>query len=116
MKGGDGMLVDDRDGGATAAMNGNGEIDGRRLFGDEGGKFGNGFDKLRQLDRDGDGKLTGAELEGLKVWVDNGDARVGGVAGLYEGGGAGVERARHGDCDFRDPAVELVEDEEGAVC
>ncbi|MEB3186655.1 MAG: hypothetical protein VKP72_04360, partial [bacterium] len=27
MKGSDGMLVDDRDGGATAAMNGNGEID-----------------------------------------------------------------------------------------
>ncbi len=78
MKGGDGMLVDDRDGGATAAMNGHGEIDGKRLFGDEGGKFGNGFDKLRQLDRDGDGKLTGAELDGLKVWVDNGDARVGG--------------------------------------
>jgi hypothetical protein len=77
MKGGDGMLVDDRDGGASAAMNGNGEIDGKRLFGDEGGKFGNGYDKLKQLDGDGDGKLTGAELEGLKVWVDNGDARVG---------------------------------------
>jgi hypothetical protein len=78
MKGSDGMLVDDRDGGATAAMNGNGEIDGKRLFGDEGGKFGNGYDKLKQLDRDGDGKLTGTELDGLKVWVDNGDARVGG--------------------------------------
>ncbi len=78
MKGGDGMLVDDRDGGATAAMNGHGEIDGKRLFGDEGGKYGNGYDKLRQLDRDGDGKIAGAELEGLKVWIDNGDARVGG--------------------------------------
>ena len=77
MKGGDGMLVDDRDGGATSAMNGNGEIDGKRLFGDEGGKFGNGYEKLKALDRDGDGKLTGSELEGLKVWVDNGDASVG---------------------------------------
>ncbi|MNX28541.1 hypothetical protein D3C86_586500 [compost metagenome] len=73
---GDGFLVDDRDGGATGAMLTGGEIDGKRLFGDEGGKFANGLDKLRAFDKDGDGKLTGAELEGLKIWVDNGDAKL----------------------------------------
>lgn len=73
---GDGMLVDDRDGGVTAAMNGNGAIDGTRLYGDQGGKYGNGYDKLAQHDADGDGTLTGAELEGLKTWIDDGDAVV----------------------------------------
>jgi len=76
MKGPDGMLVDDREGAVTAAMNGNGEIDGRQLFGDEGGRFGNGYEKLDQLDRNGDGRLAGDELSGLKVWVDDGNARV----------------------------------------
>lgn len=75
---GDGFLVDDSDGGASAAAAGNGEIDGRRLFGDEGGKFANGYEKLKKFDADGDGVLKGQELEGLKMWVDNGDARVGG--------------------------------------
>jgi hypothetical protein len=75
---GDGMLVDDHDGGATQAMNGDGAIDGKRLFGDEGGKYGNGYQKLARYDADHDGKLTGKELEGLKVWQDKGsDARVG---------------------------------------
>ncbi len=73
---GDGMLVDDRDGGATGAMLTDGEIDGKRLFGDEGGKYANGLDKLRSFDKDGDGKLTGAELEGLKIWIDDGDAKL----------------------------------------
>ncbi len=73
---GDGMLVDDRDGGATGAMLTDGEINGTRLFGDEGGKFANGFEKLKAFDKDGDGKLTGKELEGLKVWIDDGDAKL----------------------------------------
>jgi hypothetical protein len=73
---GDGMLVDDRDGGATAAAAGNGEIDGKRLFGDEGGKYAHGFVKLARHDANQDGKLTGAELKGLKSWVDDGDAKV----------------------------------------
>lgn len=75
---GDGFLVDDSDGGASRAAAGNGEIDGKRLFGDEGGKYANGYDKLKKFDRDADGVLEGAELSGLKMWVDNGDARVGG--------------------------------------
>ena len=50
---GDGILVDNRDGNAANDM------DGGRLFGDEGGKFANGYEKLAQLDADGDGSLTG---------------------------------------------------------
>jgi hypothetical protein len=73
---GDGMLVDDRDGGATGAMLTDGKINGTRLFGDEGGKYANGFEKLKAFDKDGDGKLTGDELDGLKVWVDDGDAKL----------------------------------------
>jgi EF hand len=68
--GGDGLLVDDRDGGAASSMNGN------RLFGDANGKFSSGYEKLAQLDANGDGALTNAELQGLKVWQDNGDAQV----------------------------------------
>jgi hypothetical protein len=73
---GDGMLVDDRDGGASRAAQGGGRIDGTRLFGDQGGKFAHGYEKLAQHDANQDGKLTGAELEGLKTWVDDGDAKV----------------------------------------
>jgi hypothetical protein len=73
---GDGMLVDDRQGAVSAAAKGNGEINGKQLFGDEGGKYGNGYNKLAQADTNKDGKLTGAELNGLKMWVDNGDAKV----------------------------------------
>ncbi len=73
---GDGMLVDDRDGGASAAVAGSGEIDGKRLFGDEGGRYANGYEKLQGLDADQDGRLSGSELQGLSVWVDDGDAKV----------------------------------------
>ncbi len=67
---GDGLLVDDRDGGASKRMNGN------RLFGDANGQYSSGYEKLSMLDVDGDGVLAGSELDGLKVWQDNGDARV----------------------------------------
>jgi hypothetical protein len=73
---GDGMLVDDRDGGASRAAASDGEIDGTRLYGDQGGKFDNGYTKLAQHDANQDGKLTGDELQGLKTWVDDGDAKV----------------------------------------
>ena len=67
---GDGLLVDDRDGGAAKSMNGN------RLFGDANGQYSSGYEKLAKLDANGDGSLAGAELSGLKVWQDNGDAKV----------------------------------------
>jgi protocatechuate 3,4-dioxygenase beta subunit len=67
---GDGILVDLGRIGAT------GEIDGKALFGDEGGKFANGYDKLKLADRDGDGMVAGEELDELGVWIDDGDARL----------------------------------------
>ncbi len=67
---GDGLLVDNRDGNAANDM------DGARLYGDEGGKYENGYVKLSQLDTDDDGQISGKELEGLAVWVDDGDAVV----------------------------------------
>lgn len=68
--GGDGLLVDNSDGRAATDMS------GKRLYGDEGGKFANGYDKLKLRDANNDGKLTGEELKGLEMWVDNGDAQV----------------------------------------
>ncbi|MGB0438749.1 MAG: CARDB domain-containing protein, partial [Paracoccaceae bacterium] len=67
---GDALLVDNRDGQAF------GDMDGARLFGDEGGTYPNGYSKLADLDANTDDILTGAELEGLALWVDNGDAIV----------------------------------------
>ena len=65
---GDGILVD------TAKIGANGDLDGSALFGDEGGKYQNGYDKLAGRDSNNDGKISGAELEGLGLWKDDGDA------------------------------------------
>jgi VCBS repeat-containing protein len=67
---GDGFLIDNRDGNAAQNM------DGSRLFGDQGGLFANGYEKLATLDANNDGELTEDELEGLSFWVDDGDAVV----------------------------------------
>lgn len=67
---GDGILIDNRDGMAASQMN------GTRLFGDQGGRFANGYAQLAQLDTDGNAQLTGEELNGLAIWLDNGDAVV----------------------------------------
>ena len=67
---GDSLLVDNRDGNAAHDMN------GTRLFGDQGGRYGSGYEKMAQLDADGDGRLAGQELDGLELWVDNGNACV----------------------------------------
>lgn len=67
---GDGILVDNRDGLAASQMN------GARLFGDVPGVYSDGYDKLSTLDLDGDGRLSGGELAGLVLWVDDGDAQV----------------------------------------
>ncbi|MBJ3761895.1 hypothetical protein ILP92_03925 [Maribius pontilimi] len=66
---GDGFLIDNRDGNA---MN---DMDGARLFGDEGGKYVNGYHKMSVLlDANGDGVLIDDELDGLEFWIDDGDA------------------------------------------
>ncbi|MCK5904705.1 MAG: hypothetical protein KAG86_05420, partial [Gammaproteobacteria bacterium] len=67
---GDGILIDNRDGLAATQMN------GKRLFGDQGGQFANGYEQLALFDTNADGQLTGAELSGLSLWLDNGDAIV----------------------------------------
>ncbi|MEM9853732.1 MAG: hypothetical protein AAF841_04680, partial [Pseudomonadota bacterium] len=67
---GDALLVDNRDGRAARDM------DGARLFGDEGGRFSDGYQKLSQLDANGDAMLTAGELQGLYLWRDNGNAKV----------------------------------------
>jgi hypothetical protein len=51
-----------------------GPLDGRALFGDQGGTYSDGYAKLARRDTDQDGRLTGAELHGLALWHDNGDA------------------------------------------
>lgn len=63
---GDGILVD------TSQIQGT-SIDGRALFGDQGGQFENGFEKLALLDTDGNHLLEEGELARLKLWVDDGD-------------------------------------------
>lgn len=65
---GDGILVDNRDGLAATQMN------GTRLFGDQGGRFEHGYQQLALLDVNADGVLTDIEMQGLLLWVDNGDA------------------------------------------
>jgi hypothetical protein len=68
--GGDALLVDNRDGNAAGDMN------GARLFGDQSGTYQNGYVQLAELDANDDDVLTGAELEGLALWADDGDAVV----------------------------------------
>ena len=65
---GDGLLVDNGDGRALADMN------GTRLFGDQGGRFSDGYEQLALRDADGDGRIAGNETAGLAIWVDDGDA------------------------------------------
>ena len=65
---GDGILVD------LSKIKTDGSIDGSALFGDEGGRYKNGYEKLQNHDFDDDGNLTGAELNGLGLWMDDGDA------------------------------------------
>lgn len=63
------------DDGLLCRPNKDGSIDGTNLFGTAGG-FKNGYEALKTLDADNDGKISGRELEGLSIWTDlNGDAR-----------------------------------------
>ena len=67
---GDGILVD-------ASKIGPGyELNGDALFGDQGGQFSNGYEKLQLLDSNSNGELTGSELSVLALWVDDGNAKL----------------------------------------
>src|SRR5690606_21416172 len=48
--------------------------DGTELFGDQRGAA-NGFEELRKLDTNGDGKISAADkyYDKLLLWIDNGD-------------------------------------------
>jgi hypothetical protein len=53
------------------------KVSAKNLYGNEGGKYQHGYEKLSLLDMNLDRKLTGAELRTLSVWQDkNGDAKV----------------------------------------
>ena len=67
---GDGILVN------TADIRAGGTIDGSALFGDQGGAYANGYEKLARLDANADGQVAGSELAGLALWIDDGDARL----------------------------------------
>jgi hypothetical protein len=62
----------------TTKIGANGEIDGSALFGDQGGRYANGYAKLRQkFDPEGVGAVSGAALNRLGAWVDaNGNGRL----------------------------------------
>ncbi len=67
---GDALLVDNRDGMAADDMN------GTRLFGDQDGTFEHGYQQLAELDVNADSVISGKELDGLELWVDDGNAEV----------------------------------------
>lgn len=68
---GDGLLID------TTQIGAGGVTTGAALFGDQGGLYANGYEKMSQLlDGNGDNLLTGSELANLGIWVDDGDAVV----------------------------------------
>ena len=70
---GDGLLYD-----ATLP----GAMSGLQLFGDQGGTYPTGYEKLGLRDVDQNGVLNGSELDGLAVWIDNGNARFNQFEGL----------------------------------
>ncbi len=67
---GQGLLVDNRDGNAAKDMN------GKRLFGNDA-IHAHGYEKLASLFKtDANGVISGDNLKGLAVWVDDGNAKV----------------------------------------
>ena len=64
----EGILIDLHNINATDALADT--VTGHHMMGDMGGLHADGFDKLATYDTDQDGKLSGAELADLYVWVD----------------------------------------------
>lgn len=68
----EGILVD-----STYPGFDSGTLSGWHLYGDLGGLHEDGYEKLALHDFNGDGKVSGDELEGIAVWVDaNSNAKV----------------------------------------
>jgi hypothetical protein len=63
---GDGILVD---------LTVPGALNGVALFGDEGGRYTDGYAKLANRDTNADGTISGSELDGLGLWFDNGNGQ-----------------------------------------
>lgn len=47
-----------------------GIISGQHLFGDMGGTYSDGFEKLALHDTNNDGEVSGSELDGFALWID----------------------------------------------
>jgi hypothetical protein len=94
---GDGILVD------TTKIGPNGEIDGSALFGDQGGVYANGYEKLALLDADGDGAVSGGEAGDLALWVDDGDAvlEAGELTSLADAGVVSIDASMELDNEGR---------------
>lgn len=60
----EGILIDTKHG-----IDG-GIITGHHLFGDMGRTYVDGYEKLELLDTNGDGVVSGAEMDGLAIWID----------------------------------------------
>jgi len=92
---GDGILVD------ISKIKGS-SLNGDALFGDDAGKYTHGYEKLAQRDTDGNNLLEGSELATLRLWLDDGDAKL-------ESG----ELQKLSDHDIRAISVRLSDDTEG---
>ncbi len=66
---GDGILID------ASKVDGD-AIDGSALIGTDLGDFSNGYEQLAVYDVDGNGLVETAEFADLKLWVDDGDAKL----------------------------------------
>ena len=51
-------------------------INGNHLYGDQGGKFLNGYSKLQLKDLNHDDKISGDELNNFLLWFDNGNGKI----------------------------------------
>jgi len=47
-----------------------GHVTGKNMFGDMGGTYADGYEKLQLLDRDADHIISGGELADMAIWVD----------------------------------------------
>lgn len=77
------------------------EVSGRELYGDQGGQYADGYEKMRQLsDANQDGKLSGAELENHYTWQDtnkDGIVDAGELATVQDKGITSVNATHGGD-------------------